>query len=158
VLGTGILLLFINLLMSRRKGELAGANPWGAGTLEWSTLSPPPSYNFLHLPTCEGREPLWENKPDAPVVTGLSLTKRQTLATSALDAHPDHRYNFATESIVPTLCAAGTSWILLGGGIFNPWHAVWGSCFVTVVLFAWFWTARSSKHAPEKRHGINTES
>jgi cytochrome c oxidase subunit 1 len=158
VLGTGILLLFINLLMSRLKGELAGANPWGAGTLEWSTLSPPPSYNFLHLPTCQGREPLWENKPDAPVVTGLSLTKRQTLATSALDAHPDHRYNFATESIVPTLCAAGTSWILLGGGIFNPWHAVWGSCFVTVVLFAWFWTARSSKHAPEKRHGINTES
>ena len=28
-----------------------GTNPWGARTLEWMTSSPPPYYNFKHIPT-----------------------------------------------------------------------------------------------------------
>lgn len=35
-----------NVLISLRKGALAGANPWRAFGLEWTTTSPPPTHNF----------------------------------------------------------------------------------------------------------------
>jgi hypothetical protein len=38
---------------------VAGPNPWGAATLEWSTSSPPPAYNFLVIPVVRSRMPLW---------------------------------------------------------------------------------------------------
>ena len=56
----GVLLFVVNAFWSRRRGALAPANPWGAATLEWSTSSPPPPYNFVVIPTVRGREPLWE--------------------------------------------------------------------------------------------------
>src|SRR5205823_692554 len=71
----GYILLFLsvcillwNVLRSLRAGAVAGPNPWNAGTLEWNTTSPPPCYNFLHLPTVNGRETLWDAAPNQPVV------------------------------------------------------------------------------------------
>src|SRR6185295_6438416 len=32
----------INVVVSLRRGAIAGDNPWGGGTLEWATSSPPP--------------------------------------------------------------------------------------------------------------------
>jgi len=49
-----------NFFMSRKRGEIAGSNPWGAGTLEWTMPSPVPEYNFAVLPTVTSRYPLWE--------------------------------------------------------------------------------------------------
>src|SRR5262245_38761660 len=71
-LGAGLIalsvLVFIgNVLWSARRGPAAAANPWQAGTLEWATGSPPPPYNFLHLPTISSREPLWEQPADQPL-------------------------------------------------------------------------------------------
>ncbi len=59
VLAFSILLFLINLIKSLRNGEPAGDNPWGAGTLEWATSSPPPLYNFARIPVVTSREPLW---------------------------------------------------------------------------------------------------
>ena len=50
VLAASTMLLFINMLWSFQKGKRAGANPWGARTLEWMISSPPPYYNFKHVP------------------------------------------------------------------------------------------------------------
>ena len=41
IMVTGILIMFINLLYSLRKGEKAPDNPWGGATLEWMVASPP---------------------------------------------------------------------------------------------------------------------
>jgi cytochrome c oxidase subunit I+III len=57
----GVLLFIVNVLWSRRSGRAAGANPWGAGSLEWATSSPPAEYNFVTIPSVNGREPLWES-------------------------------------------------------------------------------------------------
>jgi len=49
-----ILIFFVNVLWSIRYGKRAGANPWGARTLEWQVPSPPHYYNFKHVPTVYG--------------------------------------------------------------------------------------------------------
>jgi cytochrome c oxidase subunit 1 len=46
-----IIVLAYNLIVSYRSGRIAGNNPWGARTLEWTISSPPPYYNFKKIPT-----------------------------------------------------------------------------------------------------------
>ncbi|HET6917956.1 MAG TPA: cytochrome c oxidase subunit I [Jiangellaceae bacterium] len=44
-----------------RLGRVAGDDPWGGQTLEWSTSSPPPAENFLGpLPTIRSQRPTWD--------------------------------------------------------------------------------------------------
>src|SRR3984957_17578091 len=63
----GILVFVVNLLWSLRKGEPAGNDPWDAWTLEWSTSSPPPDYDFATTPVVRSRRPLWDLKhPEDP--------------------------------------------------------------------------------------------
>src|SRR3546814_16470591 len=42
IVGAAQLLFLFNLIWSRRHGEPAGGNPWGATTLEWQTPETPP--------------------------------------------------------------------------------------------------------------------
>jgi cytochrome c oxidase subunit 1 len=57
----------VNVAWSLRNGKPAGDDPWNGWTLEWSTTSPPPSYNFEEIPTVRSRRPLWDLKhPDDP--------------------------------------------------------------------------------------------
>ncbi len=63
----GTLVFIGNLLWSKWRGAEAGSDPWDAWTLEWSTASPPPSYNFAVLPEVKSRRPLWDLKhPEDP--------------------------------------------------------------------------------------------
>ena len=65
--GLGILVFLTNLLWSYRRGKVAGNDPWDAWTLEWSTSSPPPPYNFAAIPSVQSRRPLWDLKhPEDP--------------------------------------------------------------------------------------------
>jgi cytochrome c oxidase subunit 1 len=62
-----VLVFLYNALVSWRRGEVAGDDPWDAWTLEWTTSSPPPVYNFAETPTVRGRRPLYDLKhPDNP--------------------------------------------------------------------------------------------
>jgi cytochrome c oxidase subunit I len=63
----GVCWFVVNLLSSLKHGALAGNDPWDAWTLEWSTSSPPPEYNFETLPEVRSRRPLWDLKhPEDP--------------------------------------------------------------------------------------------
>ena len=63
----GTVIFVTNLLWSYFKGKAAGSDPWDAWTLEWSTLSPPPAYNFASIPVVKSRRPLWDLKhPNDP--------------------------------------------------------------------------------------------
>jgi cytochrome c oxidase subunit 1 len=53
ILGLGFLLPFCYFAWSLRYAKAAGANPWGATGLEWSTESPPPPHNFEITPEVE---------------------------------------------------------------------------------------------------------
>jgi cytochrome o ubiquinol oxidase subunit 1 len=41
-------------------------DPWNGRTLEWSTPSPPPFYNFAAIPTVQGRDAFWTMKQSTP--------------------------------------------------------------------------------------------
>jgi cytochrome c oxidase subunit 1 len=58
----GILFFLWNVVRSLRRGAPAGDDPWDAWTLEWTTTSPPPAYNFETLPEVRSRRPLWDLK------------------------------------------------------------------------------------------------
>ena len=63
----GVAIFLWNLARSLHGGEKAGPDPWNAWTLEWSTTSPPPDYNFAEEPVTHSRRPLWDLKhPDDP--------------------------------------------------------------------------------------------
>ena len=63
--GVGTIVFITNLLWSYFTGKTAGSDPWDAWTLEWSTLSPPPVYNFASIPEIKSRRPLWDLKHPA---------------------------------------------------------------------------------------------
>jgi cytochrome c oxidase subunit I len=144
LMGLGVLVFVIDFLMSIKSGAIAGRNPWGAGTLEWATSSPPQPYNFLDMPTVGSREPLWEDPPDQPVVSGLREDVREVLVTKPLDADPGHRDLMPGPSIWPFLAALATSFLFITS-IFTPWGVVWGLVPLTITLIGWFWpTQRES--------------
>jgi cytochrome c oxidase subunit I len=63
----GVLIFVLNLIWAYFKGKAAGNDPWDAWTLEWSTASPPPEYNFATIPVVRSRRPLWDLKhPEDP--------------------------------------------------------------------------------------------
>jgi cytochrome c oxidase subunit I+III len=134
----GVLLFVINVAVSLRRGALAGDNPWDADTLEWATTSPPPAYNFIHIPVVEGRAPLWEQSGELPVVTGLRTDVRDVLITTLLDARPDSKHRHPTPSIWPLLAAIATT-ILFVTLIFTPWGAVIGTPLLLLALLGWGW-------------------
>src|SRR3954453_12323879 len=57
-IGTGMTL--VHFFRNRRRGPVAGPDPWHADSLEWATSSPPPEYNFAAIPIVMSRHPLWD--------------------------------------------------------------------------------------------------
>jgi cytochrome c oxidase subunit I len=137
VFAGSFLLLAYNIIRSLRHGELAGPNPWGAGTLEWATSSPPPPYNFARIPVVTDHEPLWHREARSEAA-GLKVDSREIVVTTAAEAVPDLRESSPEPSIWPFLASLATGALFLGS-IFTPWAIVWGSPPLAITLIGWFW-------------------
>ena len=131
MIAVSVLLFVINVLRSSRRGELAGSDPWGAGTLESSVTSPPPMANFHLPPLVHGRYPLWQAPGTPQQVTGLANDYREVLITSVADAKLDHRLWLPSSTPWPFLAALATT-VLFVGSIFTPWAVVWGAVPVAI--------------------------
>jgi cytochrome c oxidase subunit 1 len=141
VIALSVLLFIVNVVRSHRHGAPAGANPWGADTLEWSVSSPPPAANFELVPVVHGRHPLWQEAARPSHVTGLANDYREVLITSVADAAVDHRLWLPSSTPWPFLAAVATT-ILFVGSIFTPWAVVWGAVPVALAATFWFWPKR----------------
>jgi cytochrome c oxidase subunit I len=148
VLAFGILLYFINVFVSLRNGLPSGSNPWDASSLEWSTPSPPPPYNFPIIPRVASRHPLWESRlPEG--AQGSELRRgpaldhgREALATTALDAVPDAILKMPDDSPAPFIVTLAMSVGFVGLLLQAWWLAGIGAAATLVGLLVWLWPER----------------
>jgi cytochrome c oxidase subunit 1 len=138
IIAVSVALFAINVLWSARRGAVAGADPWGAPGLEWATTSPPPAWNFQHIPIAESRSPLWSETGLLPVATGLRSDRREILVTSALDAVPDNRHEHPGPTYWPLVMALAIG-VTFIGAVFTPWGYVIGFLFAMVAFAGWAW-------------------
>jgi len=149
LLAIGFLLFFINVIRSRTRGAPAGDNPWDAYTLEWSTSSPPPPYNFAVIPTVASRHMLWEDQLGEPgersnLEEGFILDHgKEALATTALDAEPQRILHMPDDTIIPFLLATGMLVLFSGLLVRNVPIAAVGALICAADLIAWFWPRAS---------------
>lgn len=141
VMGIGVLITLINYFASLRTGEVAGNNPWGADTLEWSIPSPPPSYAFADLPIVRSRHPLWEVDGVQYYPDGERTYPdgRITPTTTPLDATPAGLARMPEDAIAPLLLALAITFVL--SAVLLKWLLVAGVGFAVCAIFsaAWLW-------------------
>lgn len=65
-----IVTLFVSIRDRDRLRDVVG-DPWDGRSLEWSTASPPPAFNFATLPQVDGEEEYWNWKQAAARRGGL---------------------------------------------------------------------------------------
>jgi cytochrome c oxidase subunit I+III len=138
-----------NVFRSYRKGEPAGANPWGADTLEWAIQSPPKQHSWTELPIVTSRHPLWDqadfrsgDEDLVRFVRGLGqwpLRWRAAVAISTSDARPVEVFRVANPSIMPLVAALGVVLIFLSELIKLRWGALVGAAIVVVAVIRWNW-------------------
>jgi heme/copper-type cytochrome/quinol oxidase subunit 1 len=157
VFAIGVLLLFVNIARSWSKGKIASANPWDAPTLEWSVSSPPPPYNFALIPKVASRHPLWEGRLPAPerssLDRGLLLDSgKETIGSTALDAHADMILEMPEDSLAPLFLSLGLAGAF-AGLILKLWvvTAIFGVVLAMALLW-WLWPRRALRER-EPAHG-----
>jgi cytochrome c oxidase subunit I len=154
VFAAGVLLFLADLVRSLRVGPLAGDNPWDAPTLEWSTTSPPPAYNFAVLPTVRSRYPLWEDRMPDGVTSLVSRGPvlddgRETIGTSPLDADPVAVLHMPPDSSWPLLLALALTVVFYALlAVSWRWTGV-GALLVFTCLVGWLTPSRSARGAGE---------
>lgn len=111
VIAAAIILFIVNVYFSLRRGEIAPSDPWDGRTLEWSIPSPPPEYNFAHIPVVQSRDDFWRQKY---VETNDGQVK--SVPSGASDEHSDENgehIHMPGLSYFPIVTAAG----LLGAAV-----------------------------------------
>jgi len=143
LLAAGLIMVVVNLAVSLRRGAPAGNDPFGGDTLEWSTTSPPPEYNYAVIPRVTSPYAMWDREDreeDArKLERGELVLERghETPTSTVVDARFDEIIDMPSESWLPILTAAALTpifvFLLLG-------HWVTAGAFggvVLLVLFAW---------------------
>jgi heme/copper-type cytochrome/quinol oxidase subunit 1 len=145
VFAVGVLLFLVNLVWSLRRGAPAGPNPWDGATLEWTTSSPPPAYNFAVLPSVGSRHPLWEDRlrdseSRSVIDEGPELAQgRETMGVTPLDAEPSEVLTMPEDSLFPLLVAL-TMLAAFYGLLTGIWAlAIVGGIVLIGLTMGWLW-------------------
>jgi cytochrome c oxidase subunit 1/cytochrome c oxidase subunit I+III len=158
VFAAGVLLFVANVALSLKRGIKAPANPWDAGTLEWSMPSPPPPYNFVVIPAIASRHPLWEQrlkegKGSSSLEEGMLLDHgRETVGTSALDAEPDVILRMPGDSLAPFLLTVACTSFFVGLLLHSWWLAGVSLFFAAVAIVVWLWPQASLLQTEKANH------
>ncbi|MFT3851724.1 MAG: cytochrome c oxidase subunit I [Ilumatobacteraceae bacterium] len=139
ILGIGILLFFVNVVLTARKKERAPLDPWDARTLEWMTASPPKEHNFDAIPQVHALDEFFHRKyEEISTDEGPKLVKVKTAEEiyAEQEAHADKHIHMPSPSYWPIVVAIALP--LVGYGIiFSRWLAVIGAAIVLLGLFGW---------------------
>jgi cytochrome c oxidase subunit I+III len=155
MIAASVALFAVNAVISWRRGEVAGDNPWDAPGLEWSMPSPPPEYTFRYIPVVHSRSPLWEPGPEPRIVTGMHTDRREKLITSLLDAKPLYRQGSPNKSLWPAGMAVCMA-VLFIGSIFSPFAVLGGFGLAVIAGAGWARVRPSDEHPDLVERGDGT--
>jgi cytochrome c oxidase subunit 1 len=137
VIALSILIFMINFIMSVRKGEASGEDPWDARTLEWAIPSPPPHYNFAEIPRVHSLDEFWHQKytedsegRPIPVVAGAAEVATEEHGSGGHDIH------MPSPSFMPLIAALGFPLIALGL-IYDYAILAAGATVLIVGIYGW---------------------
>jgi cytochrome o ubiquinol oxidase subunit 1 len=131
----GILATVLQLVVSIRgraaRRDLTG-DPWDGRTLEWSTASPPPEYNFAVLPRVDSLDAFWRTKQRG----ARAVPERY----DPIELPPNSPNGFVT------------AFFAVVTGFAMVWHIWWmawvGLACAAVTLLVFGWRERSARRIP----------
>jgi cytochrome o ubiquinol oxidase subunit 1 len=130
IIFAGVICQIVQLVVSiQHREELRDAtgDPWGGRTLEWSTASPPPAWNYAVLPRVAGLDAYWSAKQRARTTQGQP--------TPAPAYEPIEVPKNSPVGFVNAFFAVVTGFALI-------WHILWmaalgfAGAFATLLVFA----------------------
>jgi cytochrome c oxidase subunit 1 len=134
VIALSVIVFIVNVRRSLRSSERASDDPWDARTLEWSTSSPPPEYNFAAIPTVDSTDPFWYRKY-VPDENGRLVRIPAGGADQSHGEHAQH-IHMPSPSYYPAVVALGLP--LIGfAALYGWWMAVVGGPVLLAGLFGW---------------------
>jgi len=126
LIAAGIALQIVQIVVSIRTRDArrdTTGDPWGGRTLEWSTTSPPPPYNFAVLPRIEGVDAYWGMKDKG--------WQRPHEGFEPIEVPKNSALGFAL------------AFLMVGFGFGMVWHIWWmaaaafAAIFIAIYLFTW---------------------
>ncbi|MBA3349845.1 MAG: cytochrome c oxidase subunit I, partial [Actinobacteria bacterium] len=137
-----IVVFLANAIMTIKRGERAGADPWDARTLEWMVPSPPPEHNFDLVPVVSHRDDWWHRKyitdpkgTPAPVIAGGAdageMPAEERDNATASEDEQAHGIHLPSPSYYPLVTAVGLP-IAGYGVIYQPLLVAVGFLIVLV--------------------------
>ena len=123
----GIIATIAQLVVSIRSRNMrrdATGDPWDGRTLEWSTASPPPHYNFAVLPHAESVDAFW-------------AMKKAGIGAPPTEYEPIRMPPRSSNGFVTAFFAVVTGFALI-------WHITWMAILglvcatLTLLVFGWF--------------------
>jgi cytochrome o ubiquinol oxidase subunit 1 len=123
--------LVVSIRTREQRRDLSG-DPWNARTLEWSTASPPPAYNFAALPQVESLDAFWAMKQRGPMAPVESYTSIEM---------PRRSPNGFVTAFFAVVTGFAMIWHIW-------WMAILGLACAVVTLLVFGWTERLEDEVP----------
>ena len=144
ILTMGFALVLADMVLQFRFGARFRRDPWQAGTLEWATATPPPSYNFAAIPHIETRADQLQPALIGPALAGgdgyLGFARngeQETLAVEMMSGAAEHLVVLPQRSYLPLWTALATASFFLALLFKLYWLAPFGGLATLVLILFW---------------------
>lgn len=146
IMAAGIATSLLDFVLHFRYGQKAKPNPWNADTLEWSTSLPPTAYNFISLPDCPSRHPMWDY-PDLTetIARGehslctIDHGRRETWGSDPITGKVREVIHLPGNTWLPFIAAVVVAVVCIGLLSKAYWIALAAALVSVALLFRWSW-------------------